>query len=176
MPRVPQLIAQVIAYAVFVGGIGYLSASPTYRHANPDQAVISLVISHPTQRIGDCRKMTQEELAEIALNMRTAEDCPRGRHVLYIEMLLDDELIFSGAARPTGLWEDGPASIYRKITVAAGQGTLTVRLRDSGRDSGFDYEYGGPIELAPRQNFVVDFSPLKGFSFGGNRERGKVDE
>lgn len=169
MPRTSQLIAQAIAYAAFAAAVGYLSASPTYQHADTDEAMISLVVSHPTQRIGECRKMSQEELAEVALNMRKAEECPRGRHHLYIELLLDDELLYRGAARPTGLWKDGPASIYGKFPAAAGEGVLTVRMRDSGRDAGFDYERSDRITLAPRQNFVVDYTALHGFGFDGNR-------
>ena len=176
MPRTPQLIAQFIAYLAFMAVIGYLSASPTYRHADPDKAVISLVVSHATERIGECRKMTQEELAEVALNMRRPEECPRARNSLYIEMLFDNELLFSGDARPTGLWKDGPASIYGKFPTAAGKGTLVVRMRDSGRDSGFDYELTEQIELQPRQNFVVDFTTLNGFSFGGGRANRQGEE
>ena len=168
MPKTPQLIAQAIAYLVFVTGIGYLSASPAYQHADPDKAVISLVISHPTQRVGECRKMTQEELAEIALNMRTPNECPRGRHDLYIELLFDGDLLFSGSARPTGLWNDGPASIYGKFPTLPGEGTLTIRMRDSGRDSGFDMEREARIELRPQQNFVVGYTALDGFIFDGD--------
>lgn len=164
-----QLIAQFIAYAVFVAGIGYLSASPMYRHADPEKAVISLVVSHPTQRIGECRKMTPEELAEIAKNMRQPEECPRERHDLYMELLLDGDPLFSGSARPAGLWKDGPASLYGKFPVAAAPGTLTVRMRDSGRENGFDVERTDEIALDPRQNFVVDYTVLKGFSFDGDR-------
>lgn len=167
MPSKPQLVAQAIAYLAFVAGIGYLSASPTYQHADPDKAVISLVIGHATKRIGECRKMTQEELAETALNMRQPDACPRERNDLYIEMSFEDELLFAGAARPTGLWRDGPASIYGKFPAPAGSGQLVLRMRDSGRDSGFDYEHVEQIDLQPRENFVVDFTALHGFSFGG---------
>jgi len=169
MPKTPQLIAQAIAYLVFVAGIGYLSASPAYQHADPDKAIISLVISHPTQRVGECRKMTQEELAEIALNMRTPNECPRGRHDLYIELLFDGELLFSGSARPTGLWNDGPASIYGKFPAPPGEGTLTIRMRDSGSEGEFDMEREARVELRPQQNFVIDYTTLNGFSFDGNR-------
>ena len=169
MPKVPQLIAQAIAYLVFVAGIGYLSASPTYQHADPEKAVISLVISHPTQRVGACRKMTQAELAEIAVNMRQPEACPRGRNDLYIELLFEGEMLFSGSARPTGLWNDGPASIYGKFPAAPGEGKLTLRMRDSGGDSGFDQEREAQVELRPQQNFVVGYTVLNGFSFDGDR-------
>ncbi|MGI9343901.1 MAG: hypothetical protein ACR2QV_13765 [Gammaproteobacteria bacterium] len=170
MPSKPQFIAQAVAYIAFVAGIGYLSASPTYQHADPDRAIISLVVSHATQRVGECRKLTQEELAEVAKNMRTAEECPRGRHDMYIEMLFEGEQLFSGAARPTGLWRDGPASIYGKFPAPASAGTLTVRMRDTGREDGFDFERSSAIELRPQQNFVVDFTTLDGFQFDGDSQ------
>jgi len=170
MPSKPQLIAQAVAYVAFAAGVGYLSASPTYQHADPARAVISLVVSHATKRVGECRKLTQEELAEIAKNMRQAQDCPRGRHDMYIEMLFDGERLFSGAARPTGLWRDGPASLYGKFPAPAGKGTLTVRMRDTGREDGFDFERSSTIELRPRQNFVVDFTMLDGFQFDGDSQ------
>jgi hypothetical protein len=171
MPRFPQLVAQAVAYGAFAASIGYLSASPTYRHADPDAAMISLVVSHATRRVGACRKMSPEELAQVARNMRRAEECPRARHDLHLEMLLDGELLFSGDARPAGLWKDGPAAIYAKIPVAAGAATLVVRMRDSGRTEGFDAEHAALIELRPRQNFVVDFTTLEGFRFDSGAER-----
>ncbi len=168
MPKTGQLIAQAMAYLAFIAFIGYLSASPTYEHADPDKAVISLVISHPTQRLGECRQLTQEELAEIAKNMRQPADCPRGRHDLYVELMFDDAILFRGSAQPTGLWGDGSASIYGKFPAAPGKGTLTIRMRDSGRASGFDYTREGVVELRPQQNFVVGYTTLQGFSFDGD--------
>lgn len=170
MPSAAQLISQAVAYVAFAASIGYLSASPTYLHADPERAIISLVVSHATKRVGECRKLTQAELAEIAKNMRTAEDCPRGRHDMHIEMLFDGEQLFSGAARPTGVWRDGPASIYGKFPAAKGEGMLTVRMRDTGREDGFDFERSSAIELRPRQNFVVDFTMLDGFQFDGDSQ------
>lgn len=156
LPTKRQLLLQIVAYAAFALLIGYLSASPTYRHADPDLSVINLVVSHATARIGDCRQLTQDELAELAKNMRKAESCPRERHDLVIELQLDDEVLYFGAERPTGLWRDGPSNIYRKFAVPPGKHRLVMRLRDTGRASGFDYEQTEDIELRPRQNYVVD--------------------
>jgi hypothetical protein len=50
--------------------------------------------------------------------------------------------------------------------VDAGAHTLTARLRDSRRDTGFDYEAEHSVELRPGQNLVVGFRPLSGgFTF-----------
>lgn len=161
-----RFVGQASAYLAFVAIIVYLSASPSYQHVEPDDAVVRLVISHATVKIGECRELSTEEFAELAPNMRRPTECPRERHDLFIELLLDDELLYSGRESPTGLWRDGPSNVYRKFTVASGAHHLLVRLRDSGRASGFDYEHAEEIELKPLQNFVVGFRSSTGFSFG----------
>ena len=53
---------------------------------------------------------------------------------------------------------------------------LVARLRDSARESGFDYEGTAEVELRPGENYVVDFrSELGGFLFGPNRETGVAE-
>ncbi len=50
--------------------------------------------------------------------------------------------------------------------VEPGRHALSVRLRDSARESGFDYEKEATVELRPGENLVVDFrSELGGFLF-----------
>ncbi len=66
----------------------------------------------------------------------------------------------------TGLSRDGPARTYRKFIVAAGPHTITARLRDSKRTSGFDYQASRQIELRPFQNLAIDFkADAGGFLF-----------
>jgi hypothetical protein len=44
---------------------------------------------------------------------------------------------------------------------------LALRLRDSGRTSGFDYSGSTDVSLEPGQNFVIDFRGTEGgFQFG----------
>jgi len=40
-----------------------------------------------------------------------------------------------------------------------------VRLRDSGRESGFDYSATADLDLRPGQNLVVEFRQPGGFTF-----------
>lgn len=166
MSRVGRIIGQLLAYGAFVVVIAYLSSAPSYEHVNPEQALLRLVISHATAKKGECRQLSPEEYAALPPNMRRAAECPRERHDLYIELLLDQEMLYQGVAPPTGLWRDGPSNVYRKFTVAPGTHQLLVRFRDSGRGSGFDQERAEAIELRPRQNFVVGFRSATGFRFG----------
>jgi hypothetical protein len=57
------------------------------------------------------------------------------------------------------LAHDGPSRVYRSFIVAPGRHRLVIRLRDSARASGFDYTRAAEVELAPSQNFVIDFRP-----------------
>jgi hypothetical protein len=166
MSKALRIIGQAAAYIAFMAIIAYLSAAPSYEHVNPEQAVLRLVISHATAKIGECRQLSPEEYTALPPNMRRSSECPRERHNLFIELLLDDEVLYQGVEEPTGLWRDGPSNVYRKFTVSPGTHRLRVRFRDSGRESGFDQDYAEDIELQPRQNLVVGFRSATGFSFG----------
>ena len=49
----------------------------------------------------------------------------------------------------------------------AGEHRLDVRLRDSGRETGFDYVSSTTVSLTPGQNFVINFRGTEGgFQFG----------
>jgi hypothetical protein len=164
--KLVQLVGQAIAYALFAVAIGYFATRPAYTHLDPDKALIKLSFSHAGQRKGECRRLTPEELAELAPNMRRPLDCPRERLPLRVELLLDGETVFQGELPPSGLAGDGASTVYRKFPVAPGQHRLTARLRDTARAEGFDYESEQDIVLEPRQVFVVDFkSALGGFIF-----------
>jgi len=166
VPDAFRFVSQSIAYIAFVAAIAYLSAAPSYQHVDPERAVIRLVISHATAKTGECRQLSPEEIANLAPNMRRPTECPRERHNLFVELRLDDDLLYQGLEPPTGLWSDGPSNVYRKFVVPSGHHQLTVRLRDSGRESGFDHVHTEEIELKPQQNFVVGFRSTAGFNFG----------
>ncbi len=85
---------------------------------------------------------------------------------VYVELLLDDEPIYQESLPPTGLAGDGPSSAYVRFRVAAGAYTLIARLRDSDRDTGFDFTSVKQVVMAPGQNFVIDFrAETGGFIF-----------
>ena len=168
MPKVKpaRIVFQVVAYVLFAVVVGYFSASPSYTHFDPDMAQIKLSFSHSGQRKDECRRLTPEEIAQLAPNMRRPLDCPRERLPVRVELILDGTVIFNDSLTPSGLARDGKSSAYQRFAVEPGHHHLVARLRDSARDEGFDYEHEVEIELAPRQNFVVDFkSETGGFIF-----------
>jgi hypothetical protein len=156
-----KYLAQFLAYAAFAAIVGLLSVWPEYRLLAPDQAVVSLTISHAGQRIRECRRLTQDELNELPPNMRKPTDCPRERHPIRVELRADGSVLFQETAPPSGLWSDGKATVYRRIQMDAGRHELFVGMNDSGGEDEFDFVLQSNLALARGQNLVIDFDELQ---------------
>jgi hypothetical protein len=161
-----SLLLQFAAYVAIAALLGYFATMPPYRYADPAQASLKLSLSHAADRVEPCRQLTQEEIAEFAENMRRTEACERERLPLMLELDIDGATVLSLTARPSGLWRDGPASIYERLDVPPGPHRLSVRLRDTARTSGWDYEKTDTVDLEPGRYFTITFKPeTGGFSF-----------
>lgn len=162
MASIFKYIGQAIAYTLFAVVVGYFATQPAYTHLDPDKAQIKLSFGHAGQHKTECRRLTQEEMNQLAPNMRRPTDCPRGRMPVLIELELDGELLYREELPPSGLAGDGVSTAYKKFAVEPGQHRLVARLRDSRRTEGFDHERASEITLSPQQNFVIDFHPSRG--------------
>lgn len=159
-------VVQALLYAIFAACIGYLSVAPSYEYADPELAVIKLSLSHAADRVEECAELTPDEINARALRGEPLRDCGRERLPLTVEVDVDGETVLRITAEPSGLWSDGPASVYEKIGVRAGLHTITVRLRDSVRESGWDHEKTGTEDLAPGRYFTITFRAANGgFAF-----------
>lgn len=159
-------VAQVFIYGVFAIGIGYFSVMPEYHYANPESAVIKLSFSHAGHRLEECVKLTPDEINARARSGESLNECERERLPVTVELDIDGETVLHISAAPSGFWNDGPASVYERIDVAAGTHVLAARLRDSARESGWDYEHTETVELRPGRYFTVRFrAESGGFAF-----------
>ena len=166
MDKVYRVALQALAYLGFMAVVAYLSASPAYDYANADRAAIKLSLSHAADRVKPCVRLTPEEIAELAPNMRVAEQCERERLPLTVRLEIDGELLAQIEASPSGLWNDGPASVYERFEVAAGRHRITAKLRQSARPDGWDYEYTEDVTLAAGRYFTITFrAETGGFRF-----------
>ena len=166
MSRVLPWIGQIVIYAVFGSLIGYFSSHPPYNNFPANQSLVKLSFAHGAKRKGGCRKRTREELLKLAPNMRTPMLCPRERLPVYVELTLDGKLIYQASLPPAGLSRDGPSRVYVRLPVPPGSHTLTARLRDTDRTSGFDYERTETRVLKPAQSLAIDFrADIGGFVF-----------
>ena len=136
MNRGLRMFTRAVTYAAFAVIVGYLSASPAYQYADPGNATIKLSLSHAADRVKPCVRLTPAQIAELAPNMRRPEACERQRLPLTVELEIDGEIVANIEASPSGLWGDGPASIYERFEAEPGRHTITARLRDSNRTEG----------------------------------------
>lgn len=165
MNEAARYVAQAAAYGAFAVFVGYLSAAPAYTHFPPEQAMVKLSFTHGAAHRGECRKLSAEELAKLAPNMRKPLSCPRERLPVFIELLIDDAVVYRNSLPPTGISGDGPSRVYRRFPVAAGSHHITVRMRDTARETGVDYVGETAVSLAPQRNLVIDFRPETGGFF-----------
>lgn len=161
-----QLIVQASAYAVFAVVVGLLSAWPAYDNAARDRAIVKLSLSHAAARIRPCVVLTPDELAELAPNMRQPERCERARLPLVVELEIDGDVVLRIEAPPSGLWDDGPASVYQRFEFDPGPHEVTARLRDSARSDGWDYSHTEAVRFERGRYFSVTFrAESGGFKF-----------
>lgn len=161
-----RILAQLLAYAAFAAITGYLSASPAYDYADAGNATVKLSLSHAADRVKPCVRLTPEEIAALAPNMRRPEKCERARLPLTVELQIDGETVTRIVAAPSGLWDDGPASIYARFEVAPGSHRVVARLRDSNRNDGWDYVHAEKVNLSAGRYFTITFrAEAGGFSF-----------
>lgn len=166
MTTLSKLALQALLYGAFAACVAWFATSPAYQYADPGSAVVKLSLSHAAERIEPCVQLTPEQIAELAANMRRTETCVRERLPLVVELDVDDETVISLVAEPSGLWKDGPASVYERFDIAPGSRRVSARLRDSARTDGWDYEASTVVVLTPGRYFTVTFKPSTGgFSF-----------
>jgi hypothetical protein len=157
-----RYLVQFAAFVTFALFVGYFSASPPYQYAQAESAVVKLSLSHATDRVVPCTLLTPEEIAALAPNMRRSESCVRARLPLGIELDIDGQNVLSMQAQPTGLWGDGPASIYQRFDLPPGQYRMEVRLRDTARTEGWDYTLVEDVTLTAGRYLTITFRAENG--------------
>ncbi|HQR53575.1 MAG TPA: hypothetical protein PLZ79_09925 [Burkholderiales bacterium] len=149
-------------FAVFALGIGYLSASPRYQHLPPEQAMIRLSVSQPGLPLGECRRLSEAELAARAPNMRKPEECPRERAPLSIRLVVDGAVIYQDTIRPSGWRRDGSSAIYLRLPVIAGTHRIEAAVNDDATVAGFAFMREAEVTLEPGQLLTIDFDRSRG--------------
>lgn len=162
-----RVVFQLLLYVPLMLLIGYFSSYPRFTQVPPGEALVRLSIVHGAQRLRECRERTPEELAKLAPNMRAAQDCPRERAPLAVELEFDGRVVYQRSVPPSGLRRDGAAAVYHRMQVPAGRHRVVARLRDRAGE-GFDYTREAILDIAPGSSLVIDFSVAQGgFVFKG---------
>lgn len=162
MSKVFSWAGQAMLYVAFAVVIGVFTRWPSYQHLPEDHALVKLSLIHNGQRLEACRRLDPEELAKLPPNMRAPVSCPRERSPILVEVDVDGVTVLRQTAQPAGMSRDGAASVYQRFEVPAGTHRFDVRLRDSARTEGFDFQLSDTVDLRPAQVLVIDFSAEKG--------------
>lgn len=166
MRKILQYFGQFIFFVVIAVFVGYFANRPIYNQFPEGSAQIKLAFAHGAARKIPCRKLTSKEIAKLPPNKRRPNTCSRERIPIHIQLTIDGKLLYEDQLIATGLSNDGPGRTYQKITVPAGQHTITVRLRDTKRTSGFDFETTRQVTLKSLQSLAIDFrADAGGFLF-----------
>ena len=168
MSRGLAYLGQAVVYGLVALCLGAFATWPAYRAFPEGKAELLLAFSHNGQRKEECRKLSREEMAEIAANMRRSEVCGRERLPVAVELAISGDVIYRDLLQPTGLSSDGASQVYQSFVVEPGRHEIVARLRDSDRETGFDEESRATVALAAGQRLVIDFrADMGGFLFGG---------
>ena len=163
LPRGPLPWAgQVALYGLFALAIGVFSQWPPYRPLPADQALVKLSFVRVGKPVGDCRQLSEAELAKLPPNMRTPSVCPRERSPLTVQLAIDGRPVLDREVPPTGLRRDGAAAVYERIVVPAGERLVAVRLSDDVRARDRPHQREQRVTLRPGQVLVIDFDAGKG--------------
>lgn len=156
-----RLLLQAVNYAVFMALVWYFASYPEIRIIDDDEAVLTIAFAHAGQLREPCRQLSQEELNQLAPNMRKLEDCPRERSPVTIEAELNGELVYRDTLQPPGLFDDGGVDVYYSTRIAAGAHQLQLRMNDSLRIEGFNHQLEQQINVAPTHILLVEFDNSK---------------
>jgi hypothetical protein len=166
MARLVSYFGQAMVYTAVAVAIGVFATWPAHRQFPEGMAQVKISFAHGAARQQECRRLTSQEIAKLPPSERRPNTCERERVPIHVQLQVDKHTILDERLEPTGLAADGPARIYRKFAVPAGEHIIVARLRDSRGDGPFDYETRRAVTLTAGQNLAIDFkSDAGGFIF-----------
>jgi hypothetical protein len=157
-----RLLLQGLAYAAFAAVLVLFSVWPVYRPLGEDEALLRLSMSVSGSIVGECRVVTASELSRLPPNMRSTEECPRERAPVRFELALDGHPLVDETVGPRGLARDGDAVIHRRISVAAGEHRVSVRVDPDAVRPGAVHQTERMLTLAPGALLTIDFDRSRG--------------
>jgi len=163
--RTMGLLRGLLAWSAFGALIVALSHAPSVAPVPEGAALLQVSIAHAGARLAPCRRLSAEELAARAPNMRAPEVCPRGRSAVRVIVELDGRVLVEETLPPSGLARDGTSTLYRRFAIPAGERRLTVRVIDDLRApqaKAHRFERRARFTLAPGQVLSIDFKPARG--------------
>ena len=157
MADATRYLGQGLLYALFFLPIVYFTHEPQHRHLAEDMAELKIAVRHAGVTIGECTDVQAGAYTPLPGNKQRPQICPRERSPLELELLMDGKPLYRASVSPSGLHDDGVASIYRRFTVPAGRHNLALRMNDNVAVEGYPWVLEQEVDLQPAQVMVASF-------------------
>jgi hypothetical protein len=154
--------AQAVLYALFAAFVGLFAQWPPYRHLGDNEALVKLSFVRVGKPVGDCRRLSDAEIAKLPPNMRVPTVCPRERSPVKVLVAIDGRTVLDRSAPPSGFARDGASALYERFVVPAGARRIAVHFSDDVRAREAAWRREEVRVLAPGQVLVIDFDAEKG--------------
>lgn len=158
-----RFVLQAFNYSLFMGLLWYFASAPALNLIGADEARLTIAFAHAGQLREPCRRLSQEELNQLAPNMRKLEDCPRERSPVTLQVELDGAVIYSATLAPPGLFGDGGVDVFYSEKIPAGEHRLSLKMNDSVRIDGFNHHFEQTLDFEPAQILLLGFDAKLGF-------------
>ena len=125
-----RLAGQFAVILLVFAGVAALADWPVYRQIPPGHGIVMLTFVHSAERLAECRRLTAQEIAKLPPNIRRAQDCPRGRRPVYVELEIDGRPVYRANLRRAESQATAPpasmsVSCCRKATMISPSGCGT---------------------------------------------------
>ncbi|MBW7920776.1 MAG: hypothetical protein H3C51_01595 [Rubellimicrobium sp.] len=151
----PRLLGGLVVTLGVVLATAWFSARPDWQSLPEGNAVLRVSFAYSGER--DCRDRTEEEIAALPRNMRTAQECSRRRNPVGVAILIDGDPIFDEVVKPSGLAGSGPSRLYESFVLPAGDHEIAVTLRANGNEAEVTHAADFTLALASGEAAAIDF-------------------
>lgn len=164
MSAATKLLAVLVTAALLVV-LGALSRVPI-EGENAGSAALRLTWRVRGEEVGECRRPTPEELAELPVHMQNPDACVGSLPPYRLTAEVDDSMYADVVIEPAGARGDRPLYVYREILLEPGRHAVRVRfVREDGAsadraESEFgNLEFEGTVSLEPGQILLLTRDP-----------------
>ncbi|HET6617456.1 MAG TPA: hypothetical protein VFH69_06570 [Gemmatimonadota bacterium] len=104
-----------------------------------DRALLRLSWRAESETMQECRSLTEEELAELPVHMRTPEVCERKAVPYLLKVDIDGRTLLNDTLHGSGAREDRPVYVFREFALRPGTHAVDVEFLAIGaEDAGMD--------------------------------------
>lgn len=156
LPR--RFLQGVVAAAVTLAIVG-LSRVP-YTAEPSEDAELRLAWRYRSERVQQCRRLSEEEQEKLPAHMRRTEDCTRGLRPYRLTVAVDGAeagVGFVDTVRARGAESDRPLFVFRRISLAPRSHAVRVLFAPVGEGGHAPLGVDTTITFARRQVVLVTY-------------------